>query len=404
MMHVVNFNKWAYRLVEDRQDGLSKVPIFDREAFQAGITFKAKYVGTLEITRPTCRSEIVTAMRKVRYEFKIKAIEKRRIFLTISVDGIKVTLRKRRRRLRKEYLLDDEPVILHEHAIGRIFYVSHDSMDLKIFSYITKDNFDNLFRCSVFKAYKKSRALFVVRTIGQAFEVCHRLQQESAEEKKDAPVKKVVDENILADEGTDIDDVNLDLKAVEDEQKEKQDKDMLLVGDLRPSVYADNNLSQLTAEQIRVLFNQQVQHYMQEVERYKSESQLLKDQLILERNARVQSQEREKCLLQKNRELLQTIQTLANRLQKVNPGDDGLTAAFNSPKQPETLLNPGGPSLFSPPFQYNNVDHSTRYGIGSSPEHQGIAGNSMIIAPPSSVIDTLIPLHLSLYPQSLWRI
>lgn len=97
-------------------------------------------------------------------------------------------------------------------------------------------------------------------------------------------------------------------------------------------------------------------------------------------------------MLQKNRELLQTIQTLANRLQKVNPGDDGLTAASNSPKQPETLLNPGGPSLFSPPFQYNNVDHSTRYGIGSSPEHQGIAGNSMIIAPPSSVIDTFDPL------------
>ncbi len=28
-------------------------------------------------------------------------------------------------------------------------------MDLKIFSYITKDNFDNQFRCSVFKAYRK---------------------------------------------------------------------------------------------------------------------------------------------------------------------------------------------------------------------------------------------------------
>ena len=76
---------------------------------------------------------------------------------------------------------------------------------------------------------------------------------------------------------------------------------MLLVGDLRPSFDADNNLSQLTAEQIRLLFNQQVQHYMQEVERYKSESQLLKDQLILERNARVQSQVRltsmEQCIL-----------------------------------------------------------------------------------------------------------
>ena len=147
-------------------------------------------------------------------------------------------------------------------------------MDLKIFSYITKDNFDNQFRCSVFKAYRKvctiqtnsprlnakcrlnvtfltlclcfskhffsvfpnifslffqtfclcfpntfslffqtrflcfsrhfvsvfsintlsfffffvvceqqSKALFIVRTIGQAFEVCHHLQQPPVDEK-----------------------------------------------------------------------------------------------------------------------------------------------------------------------------------------------------------------------------
>lgn len=41
-MPVVNFNKWAYRLVEDRHDGMGKVPVFDQEAFQLGITFKAK--------------------------------------------------------------------------------------------------------------------------------------------------------------------------------------------------------------------------------------------------------------------------------------------------------------------------------------------------------------------------
>jgi hypothetical protein len=41
-MPVVNFNKWAYRLVEDRHDGMGKVPVFDQEAFQLGISFKAK--------------------------------------------------------------------------------------------------------------------------------------------------------------------------------------------------------------------------------------------------------------------------------------------------------------------------------------------------------------------------
>ena len=55
---------------------------------------------------------------------------------------------------------------MHVHACGyhgdhmhvdtcRIFYVSHDSQDLKIFSYITREVPDNTFRCNVFKAYKK---------------------------------------------------------------------------------------------------------------------------------------------------------------------------------------------------------------------------------------------------------
>ncbi len=41
--------------------------------------------------------------------------------------------------------------------VFRIFYVSHDSQDLKIFSYITRESTDNSFQCNVFKAYKKVR-------------------------------------------------------------------------------------------------------------------------------------------------------------------------------------------------------------------------------------------------------
>jgi len=40
-------------------------------------------------------------------------------------------------------------------VLFRIFYVSHDSQDLKIFSYITREVPENTFRCNVFKAYKK---------------------------------------------------------------------------------------------------------------------------------------------------------------------------------------------------------------------------------------------------------
>jgi hypothetical protein len=40
----------------------------------------------------------------------------------------------------------------------RIFYVSHDSQDLKIFSYIARDGASNVFKCNVFKSNKKVSA------------------------------------------------------------------------------------------------------------------------------------------------------------------------------------------------------------------------------------------------------
>lgn len=47
------------------------------------------------------------------------------------------------------------PVSAAVSAPRRIFYVSHDSQDLKIFSYIARDGASNVFRCNVFKSKKK---------------------------------------------------------------------------------------------------------------------------------------------------------------------------------------------------------------------------------------------------------
>ena len=54
----------------------------------------------------------------------------------------------------------------------RIFYVSHDSQDLKIWSYIARDGPTNCFKCNVFKAYKKVRMKIHFELIS-IFKQCH---------------------------------------------------------------------------------------------------------------------------------------------------------------------------------------------------------------------------------------
>ncbi|CAF97114.1 unnamed protein product [Tetraodon nigroviridis] len=53
-----------YNLVDDVAD--SRVPLHNEEAYQHGIHFQAKYVGTLDVPRPNSRMEIVAAMRRIR--------------------------------------------------------------------------------------------------------------------------------------------------------------------------------------------------------------------------------------------------------------------------------------------------------------------------------------------------
>nr|XP_046146258.1 carboxyl-terminal PDZ ligand of neuronal nitric oxide synthase protein-like [Oncorhynchus gorbuscha] len=53
-----------YNLVDDVAD--SRVPLHNEEAYQHGIHFQAKYVGSLDVPRPNSRMEIVAAMRRIR--------------------------------------------------------------------------------------------------------------------------------------------------------------------------------------------------------------------------------------------------------------------------------------------------------------------------------------------------
>ena len=110
--------------------------------------------------------------------------------------------------------------LLHVCALYRIFYVAHDSQDLNIFCYITREVPSNTFRCNVFKSAKRvsyrnyifssvihgclqNQALHIVRTVGQAFDVCHKAnpkpqfkRPEKAGEDDKPPNEASVDEAI----------------------------------------------------------------------------------------------------------------------------------------------------------------------------------------------------------------
>ncbi|KYQ52089.1 Dystrophin-like protein 1 [Trachymyrmex zeteki] len=153
-------SKKQYNLVHnDEYD--TRIPLHSEEAFHRGIVFHAKFIGSMEVPRPTSRVEIVAAMRRIRYEFKAKGIKKKKVTLEVSVDGLKVTLRKKKKK--QQQWMDENKIYLMHHPIYRIFYVSHDSHDLKIFSYIARDGSSNTFKCNVFKSSKKVTCKMIAR-------------------------------------------------------------------------------------------------------------------------------------------------------------------------------------------------------------------------------------------------
>uniref|UniRef100_A0A182IQE3 Uncharacterized protein n=1 Tax=Anopheles atroparvus TaxID=41427 RepID=A0A182IQE3_ANOAO len=112
-------------------------------------------IGWQVVSRPSNRTEIVQAMRRIRYECKVQNSKKKKVTVSISVEGVRVCLKRKRRKKKQHQWNDPLEIELLSHPIYRIFYVSHDSNDLKIFSYIARDGSSDVFKCCVFKTNKK---------------------------------------------------------------------------------------------------------------------------------------------------------------------------------------------------------------------------------------------------------
>ncbi|XP_076171399.1 carboxyl-terminal PDZ ligand of neuronal nitric oxide synthase protein isoform X1 [Ptiloglossa arizonensis] len=341
-------SKKQYNLVHnDEYD--TRIPLHSEEAFHRGIVFHAKFIGSMEVPRPTSRVEIVAAMRRIRYEFKAKGIKKKKVTLEVSVDGLKVTLRKKKKK--QQQWMDENKIYLMHHPIYRIFYVSHDSHDLKIFSYIARDGSSNTFKCNVFKSSKKSQAMRVVRTVGQAFEVCHKLSINNATEDRDRGEKE-------RDHGENHRDVYEDQDEIPNEQSQPSPssvhKDISLLGDPEDSVPEKTVVpcllrshevpattastspirqspsgtvtsdcggllvgGELTALKHEIqLLRERLEQQSQQTRAAVAHARLLQDQLAAETAARVEAQARTHQLLVQNKELLEHIGALVGHLRE----------------------------------------------------------------------------------------
>ncbi|KAF6033565.1 hypothetical protein EB796_008128 [Bugula neritina] len=162
------------------------------EDYKLGVGYPCKYIGSMSLMRPSTRNQILGAMRRVRFEYKARNTKKKKVVMYIGVGGVKVYLNKSLKKMGSRSTRPLDLMLMEEH-ISNIFFVSHDSQDNLIFSYISRKNQSLLsgpsssaamtnaasqqsepttFHCHVFKAYKKAQAVLIVHGLGRIFELC----------------------------------------------------------------------------------------------------------------------------------------------------------------------------------------------------------------------------------------
>ncbi|KAK6765438.1 hypothetical protein RB195_025380 [Necator americanus] len=125
-------------------------------------SFSAHYLGTVEISNIDGTEESRRAMTELKKA--IREIAKvPQVILEISIHGVRIRDGKNGR-------------LAAEHDISHIQIVCQDERDLNCFTYISQDRERNL--CHVFSVLTADVATEIIVTLGQAFELSYKLQNE----------------------------------------------------------------------------------------------------------------------------------------------------------------------------------------------------------------------------------